>query len=72
MSGGPFKIADQPTHSTFMDEPPKRVLTLTPGTWLVWCGAKQTVVHVPPGATQKIDAAGLDTAVDNLQHGQTQ
>lgn len=61
MSGGPFKI---------VDEPPTRVMTLPPGTWLVWSGAKQKVVHVPPGATQRIDAAGLDTAVDNLQHGQ--
>jgi hypothetical protein len=30
----------------------------------VWCGAKQKVVHVPPGATQRIEAAGLDTGVD--------
>lgn len=72
MSGGPFKIGDEPTRSAFVDEPPTKTLTLTAGTWIVWCGAKQMVVRVPQGTTQKIDAAGLDTAVDNLQHGQPQ
>lgn len=68
--GGPFKIGDDLGFSPFLDEPPTKTRTLTAGTWLVWCGAKQMVVRVPPGTTQKI-AAALDAAVDNLQHGQT-